>query len=369
MSRSKPDTREAHLFNLEERNDEENAVCGSKSSTADSPFYDYTETSFNVAPMNATSTEAQASSRSGPGPTMTTPSPETSETQKASMSTQVLASDGYATSNDRYYHMDEAIKAMNAARKIAPSMLRSLLDQTGQALLLTAADYLQPMNDKSFKKSQVFSPMALSCARTAETTSQRKFVREDLLRRLRTLEYYDTGPSETMLQRMLLAQVGSLNEQSALADHPFDSTLKPAVDSHGFSDASFDVLAYLSHKHSRRETDPRFWNQDGTSDFSDDRMASICHHEFIQFIVDLRCSSGVRSIPSDQNDPSTMVSDYVKSCIEWCAIVISVDCELFDTSRSAEDPRPLRQAWRGKLLLYTTTSIEDGVMSLSIGSG
>ncbi|KAK6840066.1 hypothetical protein PG987_005932 [Apiospora arundinis] len=364
MSLSKPDTREAHLFNLEDRNDEDNAVCSSKSPTVDWPFCNSTETSFNVAPMNATSTEAQTSSRSGPGRSMTMTGPETSESQKASMSTQVLASGVYTALNDQYQYINEAVEEMYAARTFPPSMPRSLLYRTGPApaLLLSTADYLQAIcnkdqaffiyalllqieqnDDESSKKPQLLSPMALSCARTAETTSQRRFVSDVLLRRRRTLEYYDTGPSQAILHRTLLAQICSFKEQYAPADHPYGCIPKPAVDSDEFGDASFDVLAYLYHEHSLRETDPRFWNQDGAGGFSDDHVASVCNHGFILFVVDLRLLPGARSTPSSWDDPSTMVFDYVQSCIEWCAIAISVDCDLgrsFDTSQSAEEPSP-----------------------------
>ncbi|KAK7981647.1 hypothetical protein PG988_003885 [Apiospora saccharicola] len=110
MSRSEPETCEAHISSFEGRNDEENAVFSSESPMIDWPLYVSTETSFNFAPMDGISTEAQTSSSSGPGQTITTTDPE-----NASMGTHILEGGDNTPFEDRYYPMDEALQVMHAA--------------------------------------------------------------------------------------------------------------------------------------------------------------------------------------------------------------------------------------------------------------
>ena len=219
-----------------------------------------------------------------------------------------------------------------------------------------------------------------------ETPSQRNIVREALLKRMETWEIHATSPAETSLAHLLLAQMFALDGQDASALLHLNTKWNTTVGC-GFINTSFHVLAYLYHK--SNESKPLLQPLDrgrhihestGWDAFTRNRpnnvqLASVNHNDFVCFALGRPRYSTLQlqSATSDRPDPSTPVSEYVQSCLDWCITSINdtlpgvtVSLLYWNSSPSAETTlsdtltvykylhKQLRREWRGDSKKPTT---------------
>ncbi|KAK6829511.1 hypothetical protein PG987_010095 [Apiospora arundinis] len=274
-------------------------------------------------------------------------------------------------------HLFKAVSLVRAARSFSPRMLTSLLGRVNQRHLFSAADYLDAVwnkkrafdvyrvlfnleqaNNENIGKWQILSPIALSCARAAEAPWQRDIVKEVLLRRMTASSDHDISRSEGMLAHMLLGQMFVLDQQYTPAKDHFESIQKPIAGCDS-ADSSFDILAYLYHKGLGSGMTLQPGEQNCKDRSIKDQVRSVNHRDFVRFALNSRYSTLspflFGKIASDGPYPSTAVSQYVRSCIDWCSM--SIDCIVPGASSFAawlyeESSLPRTSRWEGTLALY-----------------
>ncbi|KAK8093713.1 hypothetical protein PG997_000398 [Apiospora hydei] len=332
---------EAHRRKFRGRYYEDNASSGSQMPIVAWTLRNLASTSSTSPGTDAISTEAEADSNRGADETTTTTTTTTttpySEAPKARdllRSIQSFQADKKSSisalvnfigrpSKDSYQrHLDKAIQLTNATRNYDPVLLRRCP------------------------------------ARAAQETSQRKFVRKVLISRMKALfTLRSMGPLEEMLSRMLLAQSFAQDGQSALSKHLLDSTPDPAKDS-GSVGNPFILLAYLHYKHPRPRTIAPSRDTNHTDSSGVDQLASVTYQDFCQFAY----SQGNQPLPyrreaSSRNDPITVISDYVRTCIHWCSSALWG--QSFDKTRWTSTDSLIDDRLRMDILKIQTQSDED----------
>lgn len=241
------------------------------------------------------------------------------------------------------YHqqLDKVVHLAQSSRQFLTHILiTNMLNEASRKHLLTAADYLDAVMDKnqSFAIYEVLlaaeqaadrgpvnpwilSPVMLSCARAAETTAQRKIVKEALLKRIGSSEDHDISPSENSLAQLLLEQMVALDGQDDL-DLLHSKTKWNTTERRDIFNTSFDVLAYLHSKshESRPSSQARSchspelvgWDAYIRKRPSNVWLDSVNERDLFHFAMRLR--DGSRSI--------TPVSEHVRPCLDWCIIAI-----------------------------------------------
>lgn len=266
--------------------------------------------------------------------------------------------------------LETAVNLAQSAQQLSKDMLTRMLDETSQRHLLSAADYLDAVldrkqsfviyefmlaaeqaTDRDSAKPRILSPVMMSCARAAETSSQQKIAREALLKRIGPSQDYDTSPSENSLAHKLLAQIFALDGRDDLAlllpDIEWNRTLRC-----GSVNTSFDVLAYLHHKihESRRFLQPQDrsrhipeltgWDAFTRKRPSYDQLVSVNEDDFVLFALGLRDASlQFQLVPLNLPDPSTSVSEHVESCLDWCINSIDASFPVWKIKPLDWDPR------------------------------
>lgn len=258
--------------------------------------------------------------------------------------------------------LSKAAEVANDALKAVSWSMYNLAEKKQCPFL--AADYLYAVlnKERSFRlyarfleadtsPQQVLSETVLACARAAETEAQRNLIKTVLSHRLST-EDCTASSSERALANMLLAQIYSLNGVPALSKHHL--ALSTTTRSSTSVDASFDVLAYLYSMHPQEiASQPRVQGQPSKSISA--HMRSISCKGFVQFALALRYASLSLNSTEKHEYPGTVVSDCVRSCVDWCAT--SVDNKMlrqsFDTDWLAQGTSNYSiRRWPQSLALY-----------------
>ncbi|KAK7920289.1 hypothetical protein PG985_008311 [Apiospora marii] len=215
----------------------------------------------------------------------------------------------------------------------------------------------EDISDEELSRPYILSPLALSCARSAETPSQRTLVRELLLTRLDILQFESISPSETMLAHMLLAQMFALDGHFALSEKHLNTPLKLTVVRRSV-DTSFEVLSYLHYKHPRPGSDTQTCDQGYEAHLISQYLPSVTCSDFVDFAYDQRrTSSWLRNDSVSWDHPRAAVSEYVRSCIAWCSTAILKDSPsrfpCFDTGLQAKgSSAPYSITWQDTVALY-----------------
>lgn len=313
--------------------------------------------------------------------TQLTASPDSIGVQLKLESVQSLKVDQHA------YHLqlDKAVHLAQSVQQFSPDILSSLLDVTSQRHLLRVADCLdafldreqsfaiykvllaaEQATDRCRTKAQILSPAMLSCARAAETSSQRDIVREALSKRMESSKDHNTSPSEKSLAHMLLAQMFALDGQDSLALLQSNTKWNTTV-SCGPVDTSFDVLAYLYYKshgsrpfvRSREQSRPipelTGWDAFTRKRPTSVQLASVNLGDFNSFALGLRHASlQLQPVPSDLPDPTTPVSVHLRSCLDWC--INSID-DTFPGVTSSPSPFHWKSRTIAETLLPDTLAV------------
>ncbi|KAK8134607.1 hypothetical protein PG984_006619 [Apiospora sp. TS-2023a] len=335
---------DARDFNVKVGCDSEDPILRSTSSTSNLPV-----PTCPLSPGGSPTTATTSTGNSGSSNDRTQPT-DSLDSLKKQLSLETMQS--FEVDENAYVlQLDKAVQLAQSVQQYPESIPLGLLDKTSQRYLLSVADYLYAVLDRKqsfviyevllaseqatnrdLAKPQILSPVLLSCARAAETQSQQRIVQEGLCNRIDTLEDDATSPSGIYLASMLLAQMSVLNLQEEwFTLHQNRELIKfMGCDS---GNSSFNVLSYLYRKMDRSGTffQPlisRYHNPESKGWEAFTRMRpTICQLEtvnsgdFIRFICfgwEPEAKTLPRPTTSYRSDPITSVSEYVRSCIQWC---------------------------------------------------
>lgn len=262
--------------------------------------------------------------------------PSSTDTNSPESDTSITMDDGSSVSEEAEEYKSFQVQ-LKVATEVAISAERpvQMHEATGRSLnLLEAANYKFVASNKQqsfelyaklvepdYSSRPVLSQAVLSCARAAETPSQRQYARHLLLKRLECAEESIAVSSQMQLTHMLLAKSYAMDSNEAAF---FDLSDRRSALHHRRSalqmtriynfDVSFDMLTYLCNKH------VSYSLYDGK-----DQKEPIGHDDFVQFTQTLRWSNSPNPtrVSELQDDSSSTLFDCARSCIDWCAASVN----------------------------------------------